>query len=108
MTHISALSPLVHLAHPTVRPSSAPVAWAHVLFFGKTADHFGRTREVAMPLAGCPLSQIKAQLILDVEGGAEALAEPGLRMAVDQVLCQESAWVSPGQEVAFLSVFSGG
>jgi molybdopterin synthase sulfur carrier subunit len=96
------------VAHPAVRPSSQPVTWAHVLFFGKVADHFGRTREVAMPVAGCPLSRIKAQLAQDIEGGGEALAEPGLRMAVDQVLCSETTWVSPGQEVAFFSVFSGG
>jgi molybdopterin synthase sulfur carrier subunit len=108
MIHISAPSPFVHLAHPAVRPSGKPVVWAHVLFFGKVADRFGRTREVAMPLAGCSLSQIKAQLALDVEGGAEALGGPGLRMAVDQVLCLDGAWVTPGQEVAFFSMFSGG
>lgn len=96
------------VAHPAVRPSSQPSTWAHVLFFGKVADHFGRTREVAMPVAGCLVSRIKAQLAQDVEGGAEALTEPGLRMAVDQALCSEATWVSPGQEVAFFSVFSGG
>lgn len=96
------------IAHPAVRPSSQPSTWAHVLFFGKVADHFGRAREVAMPVAGCLLSHIKGQLAQDVEGGAEALAEPGLRMAVDQALCSEATWVSAGQEVAFFSVFSGG
>lgn len=96
------------IAHRAVRPSGSPVAWAHVLFFGKVADHFGQNREVAIPAGGCPLSHIRAQLALDVEGGAEVLAEPGLRMAVDQALCPESVWVTPGQEVAFFSVFSGG
>lgn len=92
---------------PAVRPSSQPSTWAHVLVFGKVADHFGRTREVAMPVADCTLSRIKSQLAQDVDGGAEALADPGLRMAVDQAPCSETTWVSPRQELAFFSVFSG-
>jgi molybdopterin synthase sulfur carrier subunit len=98
----------VGIAHRAVRPSSVPGGWVHVLFFGKIADRFGSTREVAIPPGGCLLSHIRARLALTVEGGAEALAEPGLRMAVNQALCPEGVWVSPGQEVAFFSVFSGG
>lgn len=94
--------------HGAVRPQPKPAAWAHVLFFGRVADHFGRSREVAIPPGGCSLSRLKAQLARDVEGGAEALAEQGLRVAVDQELRAGDLWIMPGQEVAFCSVFSGG
>lgn len=98
----------IQAAYRAVRPSPGPVAWAHVLFFGKVADRFGRAREVAIPAGGCSVAQLKAQLALAVEGGAEALAEPGLRVAIDQELCAENLWIRPGQEVAFCSMFSGG
>jgi molybdopterin synthase sulfur carrier subunit len=84
------------------------VSWAHVLFFGKVAARFGRSREVAVLSGGCSLTQLKTLLCLDVDGGADALAEPGLRVAVDQELCAEDLWILPGQEVAFCSMFSGG
>lgn len=93
---------------PAVRPTGRPMGWAHVLFFGRIADRYGRSREVAIPQGGCPLSQVRVQLAADVDGGAQALAEPGLRIAVGHELCSEGAWVLPGQEVAFFSAFSGG
>jgi truncated hemoglobin YjbI len=37
-----------------------------------------------------------------------AIGEPRIRAAVDRVMASNEAWVSPGQEVAFLSAFSGG
>lgn len=81
---------------------------AHLLFFGKVADRFGAAREAAIPAGGCTLAQLRAWLAQAVEGGAEALDELGLRIAVDQELADDGAWVRPGQEVAFFSVFSGG
>lgn len=99
---------LPRIIHPAVRPASRPMASAQVLFFGKIADRFGRRREVWIPTAGCSVAQLKARLASEVEGGAEALAEPGLRVAVDQDLCAEDLWIRPGQEVAFCSMFSGG
>jgi molybdopterin synthase sulfur carrier subunit len=93
---------------PAAWPSAAPSCWAHVLFFGKVADRVGRAREVLIPRGGCSLRQLRALLCDTIEGASEALAEPGLRMAVDQVLTTEDAWVTPGREVAFFSVFSGG
>ncbi|HEX5379547.1 MAG TPA: MoaD/ThiS family protein [Phenylobacterium sp.] len=106
--HSSVNPMLPTVTHRAVRPSSQPTGWAHVQFFGKVADRFGRTREAPIPLGGCTLSQLMAALAREAPGGAEALAEPGLRMAVDQVLTTEDAWVLPGQGVAFFSVFSGG
>ena len=79
-----------------------------VRFFGKIADRYGRMATLEIPAGGCALAWLRMQLADQVEGGAEALAERGLRAAVDHLIVGEQAWVSPGQEVAFLSMFSGG
>ncbi|KQY26454.1 hypothetical protein ASD21_17205 [Caulobacter sp. Root1455] len=79
-----------------------------VRFFGKIADHFGRTATVEIPAGGCSLPWFKARLADQVEGGAEALAERGLRTAIDHMVVGGAAWIGSGQEVAFLSMFSGG
>jgi molybdopterin synthase sulfur carrier subunit len=79
-----------------------------VRFFGKIADQFGRTATVEIPAGGCSLPWLKAQLADRVEGGAEALAERSLRTAIDHLIIGEGAWIGSGQEVAFLSMFSGG
>ncbi|CAN7374312.1 MoaD/ThiS family protein [Caulobacter sp. LjRoot300] len=86
----------------------ASVATVQVRFFGKIADRFGRMACVDIPAAGCALAWLRTQLADQVEGGAEALGERGLRAAVDHRIVGDQAWVSPGQEVAFLSMFSGG
>lgn len=79
-----------------------------VCFFGKVADRFGRGLSVDIPAEGCSLPWLRAQLADQTDGGAEALAERGLRVAIDHLIVGDQAWVSPGQDVAFLSMFSGG
>ena len=79
-----------------------------VLFFGRVADIFGRAVEVDLPARGCSLADLKARIAAQVEGGQDALGAPGLRVAIDRVMAAGNPWVSPGQELAFLSVFSGG
>lgn len=79
-----------------------------VRFFGKIADRFGRMALLQIPVAGCSLPWLKSRLADRVEGGGEALTEPGLRVAVDHLIVGDQDWVHPGQEVAFLSMFSGG
>lgn len=86
-----------------------PTANLHVLFFGKVADRFGRSRHLGIPEQGCTLSAVVAALGGLVDGGAETLSEPGVRAAVaQQLVLDDSAWVRPAQEVAFFSAFSGG
>uniref|UniRef100_B0SV90 ThiamineS protein n=1 Tax=Caulobacter sp. (strain K31) TaxID=366602 RepID=B0SV90_CAUSK len=79
-----------------------------VRFFGKIADRFGRTAIVDIPASGCSLAWLRTELADQVEGGTEALAEPGLRVAIDHLIAGDEAWVAAGQDVAFLSMFSGG
>jgi len=79
-----------------------------VCFFGKVADRFGRGLSVDIPAEGCSLSWLRARLADQTDGGAEALGERGLRVAIDHLIVGEQAWIRPGQDVAFLSMFSGG
>ncbi|UTP38456.1 MoaD/ThiS family protein [Phenylobacterium sp. LH3H17] len=79
-----------------------------VLFFGRIADVCGRSVELAIPKRGCSLTELKNRIARQVEGGEAALREPCVRVAIDQVMASDDPWVSPGQEVAFLSAFSGG
>jgi len=93
------------LAKPA--PSSATGA-VRVLFFGQVADACGRSLTVAIPECGCTIEGLKSHVAEQVEGAGRALCESCIRAAIDQVLAPNEAWVSPGQEVAFLSAFSGG
>ena len=88
--------------------ASAGCGVVRVLFFGRIADVCGRAVEVTIPLGGCSLSDLKARLAEAVGGAAEALRDPCVRAAIDQVMAGGDPWVSPGQDVAFLSAFSGG
>jgi molybdopterin synthase sulfur carrier subunit len=94
--------------HPIEAAHVAASRVVHVVFFGRVADVCGRTIEMAILSRGCSLADLKASIAAQVDGGQAALDAPGLRVAIDQVMTIGDAWVSPGQEVAFLSVFSGG
>lgn len=93
------------LAQPSAHAARAVVG---VLFFGRIADVCGRSVEVALPADGCSLQALRVRIAEQVDGAAEALGEPCIRVAIDQVMASKDPWVSPGQEVAFLSAFSGG
>jgi molybdopterin synthase sulfur carrier subunit len=93
---------------PPASSSTSALSYAYVLFFGRIADRCGRSLEIAIPRDGCTVSDLKALVDRHIDGGGDALGEPGLRASVDQVMCADDVWVLPGQEVAFLSAFSGG
>lgn len=89
-------------------PADAATATVRVLFFGKVADVFGRSREIAIPTQGCSLPELRDRLSGLAEGGGAALSERGVRCALEQQIVGDEAWMNPGQEVAFFSMFSGG
>ncbi|MDQ0464416.1 molybdopterin synthase sulfur carrier subunit [Caulobacter ginsengisoli] len=89
-------------------PSGGASPMVRVLFFGPIGDCCGRSLEVALPSAGCPLSQFKLRIVRQVEGATQALGQRGMRVAIDQAMITGDPWVFPGQEVTFLSPFSGG
>ncbi|WP_168075469.1 MoaD/ThiS family protein [Caulobacter sp. SSI4214] len=78
---------------------------ARVLLFGRLADQAGwRDRRIeAEDLAGLRAALAAA----DPELG-EALAGPGVQVAVDKVLVRGEAVLTAGAEVAFLPPMSGG
>ena len=73
-----------------------------VLFFGRVADQLGHERQVDMPAAGCTVAELRRLI------AAEVLGKPGIRASIDREVVGEDAFVRPGAEVAFFSVFSGG
>jgi molybdopterin synthase sulfur carrier subunit len=78
---------------------------ARVLLFGRLADQAGwRDRSVE---AG-DLSTLRATLAAEDAGLGDALAAPGVQVAVDKVLVRGEASLSAGAEVAFLPPMSGG
>jgi molybdopterin synthase sulfur carrier subunit len=78
---------------------------ARVLLFGRLSDVAGwREREIDSPF----LSALRARLAQDDAGLAEALAAPGVQVALDQVIVRGDAALNPRTEVAFLPPMSGG
>jgi sulfur-carrier protein len=78
---------------------------ARVLLFGRLSDVAGwRERELESP----SLVALRALLSSEDEGLAEALAAPGVQVALDQAIVRGDALLSPRSEVAFLPPMSGG
>ena len=78
-----------------------------ILFFGRPADRFGDERTVEGPAEGMRLADLRRRIAVSAEGG-DILLDPAIKTAVDGVQCDDEAWVRPGQEAAFFSIFSGG
>ncbi|PHY19327.1 MoaD/ThiS family protein [Caulobacter sp. BP25] len=78
---------------------------ARVLLFGRLADQAGwRDRSVEAR----DLSALRAALADEDAGLGEALAAPGVQVAVDKVLVRGEAALAASAEVAFLPPMSGG
>jgi sulfur-carrier protein len=78
---------------------------ARVLLFGRLADQAGwRDRRIE---AG-DLATLRAALAAEDAGLGEALAAPGVQVAVDKILIRGEAALTASAEVAFLPPMSGG
>lgn len=78
---------------------------ARVLLFGRLADQAGwRDRLIE---AG-DLSALRAALAADDPDLGEALAGPGVQVAVDKAIVRGEAALTAATEVAFLPPMSGG
>jgi len=78
---------------------------ARVLLFGRLSDVAGwRERQVDSPF----LSALRTRLSKDDAALGEALAGPGVQVALDQVIVRGDAPLNAGTEVAFLPPMSGG
>lgn len=80
---------------------------ARVLLFGRLSDIAG-WREKTLEPAPARLSELRALLTADDAALGEALAAPGVQVALDQVLVRDDAPLSARSEVAFLPPMSGG
>ncbi len=79
---------------------------ARILFFGRVADVIGRELEVGIPDSGCTLGALRR--LVTAAAGDDILLKPGVKASVDKRVAPDDAWVRPGAEIAFFSVFSGG
>jgi sulfur-carrier protein len=78
---------------------------ARVLLFGRLSDIAGwRERQIDSPF----LSALQTQLSREDASLGEALARPGVQVALDQVIVRGDAPLSAQTEVAFLPAMSGG
>jgi molybdopterin synthase sulfur carrier subunit len=78
---------------------------ARVLLFGPLRDVAGwRERE----LAATSLAELRALIGRDDPALGEAIAGPGVQVALDQAIVRGDIALLPGSEVAFLPPMSGG
>jgi molybdopterin synthase sulfur carrier subunit len=78
---------------------------ARVLLFGRLSDVAGwRDRRIESPF----LSALRARLAGEDASLGEALAGPGVQVALDQVIVAGDAPLDAATEVAFLPPMSGG
>ncbi|WP_280155702.1 molybdopterin converting factor subunit 1 [Piscinibacter sp. XHJ-5] len=80
----------------------------HVRYFASIREALGPAEKVEVP-AGATVALLRDRLIERSPVHAAALARgKALRCALDQTLCDESAVVSEGAEVAFFPPVTGG
>ena len=78
---------------------------ARVLLFGRLSDLAGwRERQIESPF----LSALRARIAEDDPALGEALAGPGVQVAIDQMIVRGDTALNAGAEVAFLPPMSGG
>ena len=78
---------------------------AKVLLLGPLRDLAGwRERQIESPF----LSALRTRLAEDDPALGEALARPGVQVAVDQMIVRGDTALNAGAEVAFLPPMSGG
>ena len=78
---------------------------ARVLLFGRLSDVAGwRDRQIDSPF----LSALRTKLTDEDAELGEALARPGVQVALDQMIVRGDAPLNAATEVAFLPPMSGG
>ncbi|OXE35048.1 MAG: molybdopterin synthase sulfur carrier subunit [Phenylobacterium zucineum] len=78
---------------------------ARVLLFGALSDLAGWREKT---LAAVSISDLRQRLGADDATLGEALAGPGVQVALDQILVRHDAVLTAASEVAFLPPMSGG
>jgi molybdopterin synthase sulfur carrier subunit len=91
---------------PASRGIDRAVSETLILFFGRIGDRLGRERRLALD-GPCTVGDLRRRLV-EADPAADILLEPGVRASVDREIAGDDMALSPGQEVAFFPVFSGG
>jgi molybdopterin converting factor subunit 1 len=81
---------------------------ARILFFGRLGDEFGREVDVDLPAGGCTVGELRALLAERLPSPTDSLRQRRVNVCVDQEIVRDSAFVRPGQEIAFMPPLSGG
>jgi len=81
-------------------PSANGERPVRLLFFGAAVDKLGRSADLALPPGGCTVAALRDLIARRFDAGASALAEPNVRIAVNQQAADEHAWVCSGDEVS--------
>lgn len=80
---------------------------ARVLLFGPLRDLAGWRERTYEPSPGS-LSELRRRLAAEDAALGEAIAAPGVQVALDQAIVRGEAALTPASEVAFLPPMSGG
>lgn len=78
-----------------------------IALLGELGARFGRDHRLEFS-DGLTAGEVRRRLIERLDGSGPGLSSPTVRLAVDQVVVVDETPVKPGQEVAFLPVYSGG
>ncbi|WP_031555119.1 MoaD/ThiS family protein [Parvularcula oceani] len=78
-----------------------------ILFFGRLSD-LAEAEDVSLPADVTDTEALRGWLSARDARLGEALARPGIKVALNQAILPAPAPVGPGDEVAFLSPLSGG
>jgi len=79
-----------------------------VHFFGRLADHAGRTVEVAVPPEGCRLDALRGLIAAEHPALGAALERPGVRACVGRDFLGGEQQVDPARPIEFWPPVSGG
>ncbi len=84
------------------------MAELHVLYFAWLRERLGRAEEaLALPAGVTTVAALRQHLIARGDAYA-ALAEPTVRVAVNQAMAGPATRVAPGDEIAFFPPVTGG
>jgi sulfur-carrier protein len=82
---------------------------AHLLFFGPLRDLASQTlRDVEVPSVISTVGELISWIGHRDQELGDMLAHPSTKIAVDQVIVDASAVITPASEIAFLPPMSGG
>lgn len=78
-----------------------------ILFMGHLAARFGREHVIDLE-EGLTVRELRDRLVRHFPDAGPHLAQPDVRIAIDQTVALDTSVIGPGQEVAVLPIFSGG